>query len=170
VEISELWPGLCKESTNGLRVSINYWSVGASGRKCVSLGVGSVVVSNDGTYLPPPEDGFIKSELRTTSGALLRPRGGKTLNGPAPVRIAFRSLRKWPDGALKRLFFSTNSGPAVLMQADPNTLYQITADDNYTLTFWPLIYKMETNGEYLDRVDLPCIGITNVFLTRKQDN
>jgi hypothetical protein len=77
-----------------------------------------------------------------------------------PTRLQLRDMPRHHDGGLKSAIgFFTNGGPWTLGDVNLGSLYRISKEGDYTLTVCPAVYRFETNGEYLDRVDLPCVSL-----------
>jgi hypothetical protein len=157
---SEMWPGVWKESTNGLRVQL-YLQDTNTPNPVLSIGVGSVITNANPGLVWHPEGKYAAFELRDSRGVLISPIKGISKQGACDFRISAKILPTWPDGGLRNIIgFSTNTPPAILEKCRLKDLYRIKKEDNYTLTVCPVIYKFETNGLYLDRIDLPSISVT----------
>jgi hypothetical protein len=155
--ISTLWPGVWRENTNGLRVQLQ--SETESGQPLLHIGVGSVLFNSLGGFVGAPS-GCGKYELRDTNGVIAPYAKETSSEGTFPPRISIKDLPRWANGGLKNhIAFFTNGGPFTLADIKLDQLYAIPTEGNYTLTVCPVIYKFETNKEYLDRVDLPCVTI-----------
>jgi hypothetical protein len=162
VNTTALWPGVWKEDTNGLRVQLYIET------KWVQVGVGSIVHNSLGEYIGPPSEKCAHFELRDSNGVVVPFVKGMSLEGQFASRLSLNDFPRWPNGGLKvHIGFFTNGGPFTLMDVNLENRYLISKPDDYTLTICPVIYKFETNGEYLDRVDLPCVT-TQVHLTPSQ--
>ena len=122
------------------------------------VGVGSVVYNCLGGYVGSPNGKFEKFELLNSNGVVVPFVKGMALEGQLPSRISIKEFPRWHDGGLKNVIgFFTNGVPDILSDVKLNELYRIPRVGDYTLTVCPAIYKFETNMDYLDRVDLPCV-------------
>jgi hypothetical protein len=162
--LAEMWPGVWKESTNGLRVQIYYVRDPRSGEQWVDISVGSAVVNSYGDYAAPPGGEFARFELTDSGGSEVPPVPGAKLEARLPERIPAKSLPRWHDGALKLLHFNTQTAGARLRAFRISDIYHPKASGYFTLTVCPVIYKFGANRAYLDRLDLPCVS-TNFYLS-----
>jgi len=115
-------------------------------------------------YVRPPDGKPPKLELRDAKGLLIQPVKGMTDDKP-PQRIAANKLPQYhSDGFFsghgvkyKYFFIGQRIPPSLLITFSLDNIYQVEKEGDYTLTVSPFIYKFETNGEYLDRIDLPSV-------------
>lgn len=161
--IAEMWPGVWKEATNGLRVQLICGTDPRSRNQWLAVSVGSVVLNAYANYYAPPSGKLAKFELRDANGVLVLPKKTAKLEGQFASRISVKDLPKWADGSLQYLPFWSNSPPARLKDFRISDVYLINTGGIYTFTVCPVIYQFETNRKYLDRIDLPCIS-TNMYL------
>jgi hypothetical protein len=107
--------------------------------------------------------------------SLPRRRGGwcakNKMDGELPQRISENQLRSWKStvrmwvesfqgrghGVYYDYFFIGPNFPEMLKAVDISDVYKIKKEADYTLTVFPVIYKFETNYQYADRIDLPCV-------------
>ena len=166
-KLNELWKGNWKDGTNGLRVRL--YSERHGDGTWLNVGVGSVSVSS-GAYVGPPSRGFLKFEIRDSSGTLVPFTRGKSLVGKLPARIAVDDLPRWSRyGGLKNLIsILAGGGPFTLQDIKLDDPYRIREGGIYTLTVQPVIYHLGTNMQFVDRVDLPVVT-TKVNLAPSQD-
>jgi hypothetical protein len=158
--IAELWPGVWTEGTNGLRTQL-YCSETNSANPRVSVMVGSVVSNSwPSSYIGPPSGTFAKCALLNSKGVPMPCVKGQGMEGRLLPRIPVGSLPKWPDGGLRnRLGFLTNSPPDTIREFKLLDVFRVEKEDDYTLTICPAIYRFETNGRFVDRLDLPCASL-----------
>jgi hypothetical protein len=155
----QFWHGVWKENRNGWRTQITFYTNTPVGT--VTIEAGSVTTNSGRGYYTTPDQKFAVFELLSTDGIVLQPRWGKSLEGHYAMRISTRDYPKWAQGhdaggSYPFEFFS-NGPPRRLGACALNQMYSIKKEDNYTLTVCPILYEIETNGSYLDRVDLPCV-------------
>ncbi|MGA2870310.1 MAG: hypothetical protein ABSF34_14270 [Verrucomicrobiota bacterium] len=121
-------------------------------------------------YVRPPTGKPPKLELRDANGLLIQPVKGMT-DDKAPQKISADELPQYdPDDGffsghwlgghgVKYKYFLIGQGalPNLLITFSLDNIYHVGKEGDYTLTAFPFIYKFETNGEYLDRIDLPSV-------------
>jgi len=124
------------------------------------------------THVFPPERAFQKIELRDSSGALL-PLRGQT-GGKLLERISASTLPHSHDGIFSGrgtwydyVIMVPNEGLWV-KEIKLNRAFKIQKEGIYSMIVCPSIYQFETNREYLDRVDLPCVT-AKVYLRAASD-
>ena len=89
--IAELWPGVCAEATNGLRVQL-YWCCTNEPQPWVDVSVGSLVSNSWGNgYIAPPDETFLRCELRDSTGTLVL-WGKRFLVSNLPKKLAINRL------------------------------------------------------------------------------
>lgn len=166
---SEMWPGVWKEDTNGLRVEVLVVPSN-SPNPLVLVSVGSRVINALGSFVAPPNAKLAKCELRDPHGGLVMPTGGPSVEGVFASTISSEDLpryrEKWrlfsgsSNGAgLKGLLrFTSNSPPDVLVRFQVGDVYRVREEGVYNLTVCPVIYAFGTNMAYLRRIDLPCVS------------
>lgn len=160
--VNAMWTGVCVTGTNGIRTQI-YCSISNTLNPGVSIAFGSVL-KESGPYYNTPNGKFAKCELRDSSGNLIPPKKGKSMEAKFEPRISVKSLPRRPTGVLKDIVgFRTNNGPRILGWFKIREVYEIKREDDYTLTICPVVYEMQTNYHFLDRVDLACVS-TNIHL------
>jgi len=159
--IGELWPGTWKEGINGLRVQLYLWDTNLPKPKA-SVAVGSVITNSGGGNYDPPDGKFEKFELRDSNGIIVPLIKGASMDGQHPARISVDMMPRWhSNGGFRNLVgFLSNGPPAILKVFSIADIYRIEKEGDYKLTVCPLVYKFETNGRYLDRLDLPCVSAT----------
>lgn len=124
-------------------------------------------VDNMFLYVLPPTDTFERLELRDTNGVLVPP--DKKAKGSLPYRIPASNMPHSSDGiysghgTVYQYFFIGSHYPGVFNEIAVNNIYHVKQEGDYTLSVCPIIYRFETNREYLDRVDWPCVSI-NIHL------
>ena len=112
-------------------------------------------------YVLPPYDTFQRLELRDTNGTMIPPLYGS--KGDLPPRIPAKRMPHNRDGlfsghgTIYKYFMLGPRGPGVFNDIRINDLYRIQEEGEYTLRICPVIYKFETNREYLDRIDWPSV-------------
>ncbi len=163
-------PGLVwGDETNGFRVGITCGDPGGKGimafvaRTETNSTNQSRAYNSYTRYLAPPGVKFVKVELRDTNAVVVAPLRGKTLDGILPKEIPTKDLPRNPvKGTNER---GSGGGLRDWLVGNPSTLqvfsiqdyYRIAKEGDYMLTVCPVIYKFETNTEYVYRVDLPCV-------------
>lgn len=165
--LDEMWPGVWTQSTNGLRVQLFHEFDKDTKQTWVTVSVGSPRFNSGVSYVGPPSGQFAKCELLDSNGVVVPFSKGVTMEGQFQSRISINDLPRWPygdRGLRNHLAFLSNSPPAGLKEFKIKDVYQIKTEGDYTLTVCSVIYKFETNFEYLDRVDLPCVS-TKIHLT-----
>ena len=161
--IDEMWPGVWKVSTNGLRVQLDCFPTADTREEWVIVSVGSVIFNSGGSFFGPPDGTFAKFELRESNGIIVPPKTGVVLEGRSPSRISANDLPRWPygDRGLKNhLGFLTNGAPAQVRELKITDAYRVEKEGDYSLTVCAVIYQFEPKRDYLDRVDLPCVTTT----------
>jgi hypothetical protein len=166
-DTNDIWAGTWKEGTNGLRVQL-YWSEDTPGNPWLTVFVGSTAMSSGGLYFGPPSQKLAEFELKDSKGVLAPLKSGVEMVGQFASRLPlsdmprYKAYSSWgssAQGNLKhQLGFSSDGPPIPLKQFKLRDVCQISHEDDYTLTICAVIYKFETNMQYLDRIDLPCIS------------
>jgi hypothetical protein len=156
--IDEFWSlGVWNENTNGWRMLLSFWDTNTPNPH-ILVAVGSKVTNSGGGYFGSPNSKFAKFELLNSNGIIIPPKKGELLEYQFPARMPSSAFPKFSDGGLKNHFgFFSNSPPVGLYDIQMHSVYQIKEEGDYTLTVCAVIYKHETNTEYLDRIDLPCV-------------
>jgi len=122
-------------------------------------------------YVYPPSGKPPKLELQDTNGIITQPIKNK-MDGELPQRISasdlplIRGQLHYPGAAYKYFMLGKNV-PNTLNDFVISDVYQVKEEADYTLTVFPMLYKFETNREYADRIDLPCIT-TKIHLAPMQ--
>jgi hypothetical protein len=156
INMVALWPSVWKENTNGLRVLAQF--LRERDEPMLRIGVGSVVSNDLGSYVGAPYGKFRMFELRDSNNIVMPLRSEASHETNLPFRISIKELPRWPHGGLKNTIgFFTNGRPYILNDIKFQDLYRITNEGDYTLNVCAAIYKFESNIEYLDRIDLPCV-------------
>jgi hypothetical protein len=161
----EFWPsGMWVEDTNGWRLLVTIETNMLNPR--VTVAVGSRTRNSGGGYYGTPSGKFAKFQLLGTNGIILQPRKGSDMEEQLRPRMSAHDFPRWPDGGLKHMIgFFSNSPPAELRECYIYDSYQIKQESDYILNVCAVIYKYETNADYLDRCDLPCVT-TKIHLRR----
>lgn len=159
LSITNLWNGVWKESTNGLRDQLQILHL-KDGGSWLLVGVGSVKFNSAGDYVAPSNGKFSEFELRAANRAIVPPLAGTSLEYQCPPRIAIHDLPRYPNGVIKNILsFDTNVGPDRIAEVLLDNVYNILREDDYYLTVRPVIYSWGKNVDYVDRVDLPPLTI-----------
>ena len=131
-------------------------------------------------YVYPPSDKSPSLELRDTNGVVIQAIKNK-MDGELPQSISENHLRSWKStfrmwgesflgrghGVYYDYFLIATNFPNMLKVVDISDVYKIKKEADYTLTVFPVIYKFETNYQYADRIDLPCVT-TKIHLAPSQ--
>ncbi len=124
-------------------------------------------------YVYPPSGKPPKLELQDTNGIIIQPIKNR-MDGELPQRLPANDLRKYYSdglfyghGVKYKYFMIGKNVPNTLNDFVISDVYQVKEEANYTLTVFPMLYKFETNREYADRIDLPCVT-TKIHLAPTQ--
>jgi hypothetical protein len=164
--IDEVWPGVWKETTNGLRIQLYCWATNTA-QPWVSISVGSVVFNSGASFVGPPSGKFAKFELRDADGVIVPPKRGVVMEGELLRRISIKELPRWPygdHGLRNHLVWVTNGAPAQLQELKITDVCRVQKEGDYSLTVCAVVYKFGGNWDYLDRLDLPPVT-TRIHLT-----
>jgi len=153
---SYVWSG----ETNGFRAAICRKS-DAPVKEVAILVVSS---TNAGfVYFLPASGRPPKMELQDANNIIIPPVKN-SMDGELTKTISEGNLPQYhADGALtghgiKFKSFSIGANtPYVLKEFDIGDVYKVKKEDVYVLTVFPVVYKLEPNGKYADRIDLPCV-------------
>lgn len=114
-------------------------------------------------YVKTPNEKFSKIEFRDSDGTLITPLLRKAMDGELPQKIQMEDLPRTPKfgrnnsllaGALP--LFQNHAVP--LKEFVLQDVYQIKKVGDYTITIWPTVYKLATNGQFVTRIDLPSVS------------
>ncbi len=177
----QFWRGVWSEDTNGWRVELNFYKTNTPDIT-LSVNVGSIVKKSgdEGTFYTTPDGGFAKFELLGTNGIVVTPKSnaslalarsqkaiygtdfpshrGASLEENFPKELSNGAFPRWPDGEIKCDFgFVSNGPPECIGEFKLNDVYSIKNEGDYKLTICPILYKLGSNQNSFDRVDLPCV-------------
>jgi len=161
--VNEMWSGgVWAQGKSGLRIELFLWPLKAS-NPMVGVGVGSVM-KGSGTYVVAPNGKFAKFELVDSNKVTVLPKNGQNMVGVFQPRISAESVPRPPRGGWRgRVGFQTNTGPEIIHKFRIDELYQISKEGDYELTVCPVIYSLESNDQYFERLDLTTVS-TKVHL------
>jgi len=124
-------------------------------------------------YVYPPNGKTGNLELCGVDREIIMPKDNKP-DTELPQRISVSDLRQNQNDGLivghgkKYNYFQLGLlAPGKYREFKVSEVYQIKKEADYTLTVFPVIYKFDTNAEYLERVDLPCVS-TKIHLVPSQ--
>jgi hypothetical protein len=149
------------QETNGFRTGI-IWDSRAP--DSVAVVVLPINASRYNDYLVPASHKLPRFELHDVERAAIPPASGQRMDGALPARMPERDYPRFHDGIFSghgvkyNYFILSTNIPVVLKEFAISQVYSVKKEGDYTLTVFPVIYKFETNREYLDRIDLPCVS------------
>lgn len=151
---ADIWPGIWKDSTNGLRIEIILVDTNTLlASACVY--VGSLTTNSSAGYFAPEKGPFTKCELLDSNGTIIVPKKGKTLEAALAPEIKVTSLQKDSKGRLKGHIIFDPRGPGLIKEFRFKDVYNIEKEGDYVFTIYPVIYQGSPLGAALKRVDLP---------------
>jgi hypothetical protein len=158
--VNELWPGVWKQSTNGMRVQLYCRDTNRLDFS-VAISVGSVTTNSPERYYSPPIGQFWQFQLRDTNGNILSPKNPQFIGSEPPLKIEDRDIAKWHDGERKGLFgFLSNAPPVTLQDFKIYDLYRIPREGDYILLGCPAVYRFEKERQDWVRIGLPCVSVS----------
>jgi hypothetical protein len=144
--------------TNGFRTGLRF------DYHSHEIGVWVLSSTYTGLYIYPPGGKIPRVELRDTNNTMVQPIKNK-MDGEMPQKLPTSALRKYSGGWFNFMGGGVPYDYFGVMKGEPNILKTFLFDDawkieneaDYSLTAFPIIYKIETNGEFADRIDFPVV-------------